>query len=176
MTVPEPIRALSSLSSIDYADEFTLVTGLRATPEQWARAMFGDEPSAGEWFIWRGLLHLRLSRGRSPDTVAGWRIGDRGADWIRLEVASWFLAGNLVVHTAPGRVSLATFLHYARPVGGVWWPPLSAVHRRLVPGLLRDAATRVARRDSPAAPRSRQGRKSSCRTTRENSKVSRRRQ
>jgi hypothetical protein len=142
--VPESVRALSSLPGIDYADQFTLSTDVRATPEQWARAMFGDVPSAAELLIWRGLLGLRLRQGRPPFTVAGWQIGERGEDWIRLEAASWFLTANLVVRADGAGVWLGTFLHYDRRLGHGLWPPLSALHRRLVPGLLRDAAARVA--------------------------------
>ncbi|GAA2272427.1 hypothetical protein GCM10010149_12890 [Nonomuraea roseoviolacea subsp. roseoviolacea] len=145
--VPESVRALSALSRIDYVDHFTLFTDAvdagDATPEQWARAMFGDVPDAGEWLIWRGLLGLRLSRGRSPDTVAGWRITGRGEDWIRLEAGSSFLTGNLVVQATHGRVSLTTFLRYDSLLGHGVWPPLSAVHRRLVPGVLRGAAAKM---------------------------------
>ncbi|GGP81924.1 DUF2867 domain-containing protein [Streptomyces sindenensis] len=155
--IPGPIRALSSLSRIDYADVFTLSTdatagtdadtnvgaGTGATAELWARALFGDVPDPVERLIWRGLLGLRLSRGRSPGTVAGWRIAERGEDWIRLEAASWFLTGNLVVRAADGQVSLGTFLRYDRRLARAVWPPLSAVHRRLAPGLLRDAAATV---------------------------------
>jgi hypothetical protein len=148
--IPESVRALGSLPEVDYADLFTLSTDTEATPEQWARAMFGDVPNLAELLIWRGLLGLRLDRGRSPATVAGWQIGGRGDDWIRLEAASWFLTCNLLVQTAEGRVSLVTFLHYDRSLGRSVWPPLSAIHRRLVPGLLRDAATRAAI-DSPRA-------------------------
>ena len=147
--IPASVRALSSLPAVDYADRFTLSTDVKATPERWARAMFGDVPSPAERLIWRGLLGLRLSRERSPATVGGWQVGGRGEDWIRLEAASWFLAGNLVVQAAGGRVSLVTFLHYSRRVGHGVWPPLSAVHRRIVPGVLRDAATRVAARATP---------------------------
>jgi Protein of unknown function (DUF2867) len=142
--IPESVRALGSLPEVDYADLFTLATDTEATPEHWARAMFGDIPSLAELLIWRVLLGLRLSRGRSPATVAGWQIGDRGEDWIRLEAASAFLTCNLLVQTAEGRVSLVTFLHYDRCLGRSIWSPLSAIHRRVVPGLLRDAATRTA--------------------------------
>jgi len=142
--VPWSVRALSSLPDPDYVDLFTLSTGTRAAPERWARAMFGDVPSVAELLIWRDLLGLRLARGRSPATVGGWQIGGRGEDWIRLETASWFLTGNLLVQTADGRVSLATFLRYDRCLGRAWWPPLSVIHRRLVPGVLRDAAARAA--------------------------------
>lgn len=152
--LPASVRALSSLPDIGYADRFTLATDLAATPERWARAMFGDVPSVAQLLIWRGLLGLRLSRAGSPATVAGWRIGDSGRDWIRLEASSWFLAGNLLVQPADGRVSLWTLLHYGWRPGRAWWLPLSAVHRRLVPGLLRGAAARVAR-DGPVVANSR---------------------
>jgi len=141
--VPESVRTRTSLPDFDYIDHFTLATDADATPEQWARAMFGDVASTAEHLIWRGLLQLRLSPGRSPATVAGWRIGGRGPDWIRLEAASWFLTANLIVRTADGRVSLSTVLRYERRLGHRVWPPLSAVHRRLVPGVLRGAAVRI---------------------------------
>jgi hypothetical protein len=141
--VPQSVRALSSFPDCDYVDHFTLATDVDAAPEQWARAMFGDVPSLAEQLIWRGLLHLRLSPGRSPDTVAGWRIGGRGPDWIRLQAASWYLTGNLLVSTADGRVSLTTVLRYDRRLGHRLWPALSALHRRLVPGLLRGAAAKI---------------------------------
>ena len=142
--VPGSVRELSSLPDPDYVDLFTLSTSASTTPERWARAMFGDVPSATERLIWEGLLGLRLSRARSSATVAGWRVGGLGEDWIRLEAASWFLAANLLVRTADGRISLWTFLRYDRPLGRVVWPPLSAIHRRLVPRVLRGAAARVA--------------------------------
>lgn len=141
--VPGNVRSLSSLSRIDYVDRFSLHTDIVATPERWARAMFGDVPTAAERLIWRRLLGLRLHEERSPDTVAGWQIADRGEDWIRLEAASWFLTGNLVVRAGGGWVSLATFLRFDRPLGRVVWPPLSAVHRRLSPGLLTDARENI---------------------------------
>jgi hypothetical protein len=105
--IPAGVRALGSLPTIDYADLFTLRTLAEATPERWARAMFGNVPSPAERLIWRGLLGLRLARGRSPDTVGGWRIGGRGADWIRLETASAALSCNLVVQTGVVRYSPA---------------------------------------------------------------------
>jgi hypothetical protein len=145
--IPGSVRALSSLPDPDYADLFTLSTETQATPEQWARAMFGDVPHGAELLIWRGLLGLRLTRGRSPAAVAGWRIGGRGENWIRLEAASAFLTANLLVHTADERVSLGTFLRYDRCLGRGVWPPLSVIHRRLVPGVLRRAAAH-----SPAEP------------------------
>ena len=136
---------MTQLSTADYTDHFSVRTDAPGTPEQWARAMFGNVPSPGEVFIWRVLLGLRLSHGRSPGTVAGWRIGGRGDDWIRLETASPAMTANLVVRTGGGAVSLTTRLRYDRPPARLIWPPLSAVHRFLVPRVLRAAAARMSR-------------------------------
>ena len=140
-----------SAPSSDYADRFELATDVRATPEQWARAMFGDVPNLGQVFIWRICLGLRLSRGPSPDTVAGWRIAARHEDSIRLEAASWFLSADLVVRTSAGRVALETSLRYDRAPARVLWRPLSAVHRAVVPGVLREAAAKRAGARLPRA-------------------------
>ncbi|MEP6648718.1 MAG: hypothetical protein ABJA74_02240 [Lapillicoccus sp.] len=143
--IPAEIRALTSVERIDYGDWFTLSTEIDATPEQWARAMFGAVPNVAERLIWRGLLGMRLRSGRSPATVAGWPIGAGGHSWVRLDNGSWFLTAHLLVDTADGRVSLGTFVQYDRPVADVVWPALSVLHRRLVPGLLLSAATALGR-------------------------------
>ncbi|QFU87217.1 DUF2867 domain-containing protein [Amycolatopsis sp. YIM 10] len=130
------------LPGAHYTDTFSRPINETATPEQWARALFGDVPGPGARLIWRGLLGLRLSRGPSAETVAGWRIAERGDDWIRLETTSWFLTANLLVTAADDRLTLSTYLRYDRRIGYLVWPPLSAVHRRLAPGLLRDAKLR----------------------------------
>lgn len=142
--VPASVRTLSSLSWIDYADHFVLPTDAAATVERWARVMFGDTPDAIELFLWRGLMGLRLSRTASANTVAGWQIGEQSAEWIRLEATSWFLTANLVVQASGDSVALGTFLRYDRWLAHLVWPPLSVLHRRLVPGVLRKAASRIA--------------------------------
>ena len=137
--IPEQDRSASSLPNADYADSFSIATGISASPEQWARAMFGDVPSPGQRFIWRRVLGFRLSRGRSSHSVAGWRIAERHARWIRLETESRLFSANLVVRTSERRVMLTTFVRYDRGAGRIVWTALSPVHRRLIPGVLRDA-------------------------------------
>lgn len=150
----------TGLPRIDYVDHFTLAPIATASPtptaEQWARALFGDVPSLGERFIWQGVLQLHLANGRSPLTVAGWRIAEisddagAGEGWIRLETESWALRASLVIHTDGESVSLTTALQYDRPIGSVVWPPLSAVHRRLIPSLFHPAAAQLASGQSGA--------------------------
>ncbi|MFF8609571.1 hypothetical protein ACF06X_26990 [Streptomyces sp. NPDC015346] len=109
------------------------------SPEQWARAAFEDVAGLQGQFVWRILLGLRLKRRASPDHVAGWRIADRCDRGIRLEARSWMMTGNLVIHVEDEKVSLATIVRYDRPIAARVWSPLSAIHRRLAPDLLRDA-------------------------------------
>lgn len=65
--IPKSVHALSSLPDIDYADQFTLSTDADATPEQWARAMYGDIPSVAELLIWRPPPVGRTQGGRAAD-------------------------------------------------------------------------------------------------------------
>ena len=57
--------------------------------------------------------------------------------------------GQQAAGLAPGRVALTTLVHYARPPAPLLWPPLSAFHRHLIPGVLTDAGPRI-----PAVPMS----------------------
>jgi hypothetical protein len=139
--VPEAIRSLSTLASPDYVDLFTVTTSETegASPEQWARAAV-EAAGLGGQFVWRVLCGLRLEWRPSPDNVGGWRIADRGDGWIRLEAASWFMTAHLVLEVDDGHLSVATFIRYDRPIAALVWPPLSAGHRLLMPGLLRGTA------------------------------------
>jgi hypothetical protein len=139
--VPEAIRSLSTLPKPDYVDLFTVTTSAAAdrSPEQWARAGVEDAAGLAGQFVWRVLLGLRLGRRPSPDHVGGWKIGDRGDSWIRLEAASWFLTAQIVVQVDGGQVSVATFIQYDRRMAALVWPPLSIGHRQAMPGLLRRA-------------------------------------
>jgi hypothetical protein len=136
--IPEVIRSLSGMDSPDYIDVFTVTTNgaADATPEQWFRTALEDVAGRGGQFIWRGVLGLRLKSRPSVQRVAGWRIADRGEDWIRLEASSWFLTAHLVTRLDDGHLCAGTFIRYDHPIAPLIWVPMSAVHRRLMPGLL----------------------------------------
>jgi len=137
-TIPEAIRALSGMDRPDYIDVFTVTTNgaADATPEQWFRTALEEVAGRAGQFIWRGVLGLRLKSRPSMERVAGSRIADRGEDWIRLEASSWFLTAHLVTRLDDGHLFAGTFIRYHRPIAPLIWVPMSAVHRRLMPGLL----------------------------------------
>lgn len=142
--VPAALLGRSSVPDADYADWFSLATSASASPEQCARAMFGDTPGWQARLIWGVLLRLHLIRAASPDSVAGYRIAARGARWIRLEASSRSLTSNLIVSTDDDEISLATLMRYDRLPGRVTWSLLSAVHRAEAPRLLARTAAALA--------------------------------
>jgi hypothetical protein len=139
--VPEAVRSHDTLASPDYVDLITATTGevVAKSPEEWARAVLEDTPTGRSApRLWR-LLGVRLGPRSSPDYVQGWRIADRGDDWIRIEATSWFMTAHAVVQVDDGQVSVALFVRYDRPIAALIWPPVSVMHRRAVPVMLHEA-------------------------------------
>jgi hypothetical protein len=89
--------------------------------------------------IQRLILGLRLELGPSRDHLLGWKIAERSERHMRLEAASWFLTGHIVVHVEDGRLSFATFLRYDRWPAALVWGPVSLIHRQVVLTLVRSA-------------------------------------
>ena len=145
-TIPNAIRALDTLPS-DYSDVFTATASeaAKTSPEQWARAALEGASPVGRFIAWRVVLGLRLESQSSPDYVAGWKIADRGESWIRMEASSWFMTANIVFQVDDEQVSFATFIRYDGRMAEVVWTPVSAVHRRLAPEVLRHAVRRIDR-------------------------------
>jgi hypothetical protein len=144
--VPEAIRALA-MSDPDYVDLFTVTTSDATdhSPEEWARAAMEGISPTGRFLAWQVACGLRLEKGSSPDHVAGWRITGRGDDWIRVEASSWFMTAHGVLAVEEGRLSLANFVRYERPIAAFWWPAVSVFHRRAMPGVLRRGVRRMRR-------------------------------
>ncbi len=144
--VHESTRLLSTMDRPDYIDFFMAATGDAATasPEQWARTAIEGAAGLGGQFIWRVVLGLRLQQ--VPNHVGGWRIGDQGDSWIRLEAVSWSMTAHIVIQVEDQQVSVATFIRYDRAFASLIWPPASVIHRRLMPGLLRHTVNLQTRR------------------------------
>jgi hypothetical protein len=143
--VPDTLRALDTIESPDYSD---VVTGTVSetsgrTPEEWLRTMLEGVPRGlllAVPAIQRVALGLRLQMRPSPEHVVGWKIVERGEDWMRIEAASWFLTGHVIVHVEDGHLSFATFVRYDRLAAAIIWPPVSLIHRQAALMLVRAAA------------------------------------
>jgi hypothetical protein len=57
-----------------------------------------------------------------------------------MESAGGRLAGEIVVRAVEGQLSVATFLGFVSRLGATVWTLWSPLHRRVMPGALRDAA------------------------------------
>ncbi len=139
--VPESIRSLGALADSDYADIVTATVDQTPTdPEQVVHTTVNGLP---RWlplliaFVQRVFLGLRLKLRPSPDRILGWQIADREENWIRIEAASWFLTGHVVMHVDEGQVSLASFIRYDRRLAAFVWPPVSLIHRQVALALIR---------------------------------------
>lgn len=142
--VPEAIRSLGALADADYADIVTATideTPSR-TPDELIRAALSGLPRSllvFVPFVQRVFLGLRLKLRPSPDHLLGWKIAERGDNWMRIEAASWFLTGHVVMHLDEGRISFASFVRYDRWPAAFVWPPVSLVHRQVALALVRSA-------------------------------------
>jgi hypothetical protein len=142
--VPEAIRSLGALANADYADIVTATIDETpsGTPEQLIRTALNGVPRGLLFFIpfvQRVLLGFRLKLRPAPDRLLGWKIADRGENWMRIEAASWFLTGHVVMHVDEGQLSFASFIRYDRRLAAFVWPPVSLIHRQVALTLVRSA-------------------------------------
>ncbi len=143
------MRVSNSVTEYHYTDshEAKPPAGDDRSPEQWARATFERAPRPVRWFLlagWRTVLGLRLGPYPSPEHVLGWRIVERAPDSITIELRSWLMTARQVFRTEQSRVTQATLVRYERRIAAVIWPPVSILHRQIVPRCLRAAAVRAA--------------------------------
>jgi hypothetical protein len=126
------------------AFEVRIAHGDNRSPEQWARAIFEETPTAMRAFVefgWRFVLGLRLGSRTSPDHVAGWRLRVIGPGVINLEVQSWLLTATKEVRVASGTLRMGTVVRFKRRLGRVIWTLITPVHYLTEPYLLGYAAS-----------------------------------
>lgn len=142
--VPEAIRLLGALEDADYADIVTAtIAETPADPDELVRAALSGMPRGlllAIPFVQRVFLGLRVKLRPSPDRVLGWKIADRGENWIRIEAGSWFLTGHVVMHVDGRDISLASFVRYDRWPAAWVWPPVCLIHRQVALALVCSAA------------------------------------
>jgi hypothetical protein len=132
----------------DYNDSFAAPRAAvdDRTPEQWARAVFEGTPRPVRWFLVSGFrygLGLKFGPRRSTEHVLGWAIIDRSPDFLTIESRSWFLTSRLVFRIETTCVTQSTYVRYDRRIAKIIWPPISILHRQIVPRILRHAARRA---------------------------------
>lgn len=142
--MPEAIVSLAALDDADYADVVTATIGeeVAGTPEELIRASLKEVPRGLLLLIplvQRFCLGLRLELRPSPDRLLGWRIAERGENWIRIEACSRILTGHVVMHAEGAGLSFGSFVRYDRRLAGLVWPPVSLIHRRVALALVRSA-------------------------------------
>jgi hypothetical protein len=142
--VPEAIRSLGALANADYADIVTATIDVAPdrTLDELIEATLKDVPRGLPVFVTivqRAFLGLRLELRPSPDHLLGWKIADRGENWIRIEAASWFLTGHVVMQIDERELALASFVRYDRRLAAFVWPAISLIHRQVALTLARSA-------------------------------------
>ena len=141
--VPNEVISVSGLAEHDYSDAFSTSLhdgAMSSAAENWTRLMLEGPAAPMRWFLrvgWRTALGLKLGPNDSPDHVLGWTIGGRGPGWVRLEQESRLLRAALVTHVESERLTRATFVRYRNRLAPLIWAPVSLLHRRIVPHLLR---------------------------------------
>jgi hypothetical protein len=141
--IPKRIRSLTTLSSPDYIDLFTLPTSVApfASAEDWARAILERAPLSRSKArrLWR-LMGLRLGPLNSADHIQGWKIAARGDGWIRCETSAWYMSAEALCLQENEEVSVSLSLRYHQPlVARLVWTLVEHPHQLAVPVMLRQA-------------------------------------
>ncbi|WP_147916171.1 DUF2867 domain-containing protein [Ruania zhangjianzhongii] len=139
-------RSLELLDlSPDYADEFVLTTTAPDGARDWARAMFEESiDRKSRRLIFETLLRMQIAPDGTAGTIAGWQVISASGTHVLMGAAGRLLDCRLLVHRAGDQVRLITAMRYRRRRGRLVWTVLSHQHRGLAPGLLRQAAGRLA--------------------------------
>jgi hypothetical protein len=143
--VPEEARALTTLSSVDYADCFLVDarSGGERSGEEWARATLEGAPPALRRNLRRGwaALGLKLDRGGSDRSVLGWALRHGDTDFALLAAGSRIgMPAELLFKPEGDTLLFATFVQQRNPVAKAIWAAVEPGHRRVVPHVLGRAA------------------------------------
>jgi hypothetical protein len=138
------MRKAAGDAEYDYTDssEVELSPGDDRSPEALARAAFEGASWPMRWFLligWRAGLGLRLGPRDSPEHILGWAIAETSPDSIALELRSWLLSSRLVFQVDATHASASTLVRYETPLAAILWPPVSILHRLILPWRLRRA-------------------------------------
>lgn len=156
ISAPPSIRALSTLSHIDYADAFVvhLTPVLERTAEQWARTILDDASISMRRTLQSGwsAIGLKLGGASSDGLVLGWEIRRNRPDCVLLGAASRIgMPGELLFKRQQDGLLFATFVQQDNHVARTLWARIEPVHVSLVRRIL-EGAFRRSSLESAAVP------------------------
>ena len=105
--------------------------------------MLEGAPRPVRWFLRVGSmvgLGLRLGPDQSQEHVLGWPIVTRRPDLVVIEQHSSLVAARQVFWLNSDQLIQSTLYEYQRHLASWVWPPVSVIHRRLIPYLIGRAA------------------------------------
>jgi hypothetical protein len=145
--VPLEVRALSTLSRIDYEDAFLVDVGpvSERTAEQWARAVVEEAPASVRRKLQSGWMALGVELGAgAPDrSVLGWPIRHSTPEVVILGARSPIgMEGELLFRRHKRRLLFATFIQHDRDAGRAAWATIEPMHAPLVRHILEEASRR----------------------------------
>lgn len=133
----------------DYADSFELRLAHpdRHSAQEWVRAAREHAAPAVRALV--GFVHGRLansSRSTDPHSVLGWETVSSTHDAFHMQMRGPALRAEIVARrTCDTTATLTTFLFYTRSRTRLLWLLIGPLHRRVVPYLLRRAASHLTR-------------------------------
>jgi hypothetical protein len=142
--VPQAARGRSALARVDYADAFVIETrpGDERTPEEWAQALLGGAPAAGQR-LWSAVAALgilpRAAGGGSPPrrVIGSWDVRCSRDDFAQLVASAPIgLSAELLFERQHDGLLWATFVQLDNAVARAAWTAIAPIHRRVVPRLL----------------------------------------
>jgi hypothetical protein len=146
IAVPPAVRALTTLTQVDYEEAFVVdlaPADRQHTGEEWARATLERAPRGVRASLvlgWLGL-GLLLAPPVSERFVLGWRLRRSAPDYAVLGATSLIgLRAELVFKPQGETLLFASFMRQQTPAARAVWARIEAHHRRVVRSLLRRAA------------------------------------
>lgn len=145
---PLSVRALSSLTRIDYADTFLVDIGplKDSSAEQLAREVLEGAPLAVRTRLLSGwsTIGLKIGKGPSKPSVLGWQVRQSTADHVLLGADSRIgMPGELLFKKDGDTLLFATFVQHGNLIARGVWAMVEPAHVRIVRNILDQASRRL---------------------------------
>jgi hypothetical protein len=145
--VPPSVRALSTLTRIDYADTFLVDVGPMGdrTAEQLAREVLEGAPLTVRTQLLSGWssIGLKIGKGPSKPSVLGWPLRQSAPDYALLGADSRIgMPGELLFKKDGDTLLFATFVQHGNLIARGVWAMVEPAHVRIVRNILDQASRR----------------------------------